>query len=107
MTKPYKHLDRPDPDAWAIWDDGLDQWVTATLIRNPRRAEPLLVDRFGRHHKVGFETRCMRLETLWEQGDQTLVPHKSEITPGDWRPQLDDDVDLNEMHGYVVRRNGR
>lgn len=76
MTKAVRWADRVDPDAWVIFDDGLDRWVEAKLIRNPERPEPLLIDEFGRHHKIGDATRCMRAVDLIQIGDLTKIPHK-------------------------------
>jgi hypothetical protein len=75
VTKPVKWADRVDPDAWVVWDDGLDRWVEAKLIRSTERPEPLLVDEFGRHHTVGNDTRCQRAVDLIRLGDLTKIPH--------------------------------
>lgn len=75
MTKPVKWADRINPDAWVVWDDGLDRWVEANLIQNSGRPEPLLIDEFGRHHVVGNETRCQRARDLLAIGDLTKIPH--------------------------------
>lgn len=84
----YKHLDRTDPDAWVVWDEKQECWLRANLVRNPLRADPLLVDENGRRHKVGDNTRCQSLESFFREGDLTQIPHKWHVDEASWAPTL-------------------
>lgn len=84
----YKHLDREHPDPWVVWDEEEQGWRMAKLILNEKRPEPLVVDDLGRQHRVDGKTRCQSLETLYRNGDVTLIPHKFAVDDSQWTPTL-------------------